>query len=68
MKMYTLSDKDMGIDCDYVAEGKSKEEVMKMAADHAMKVHKEEIDEKMKTMTKGEMDEMMMKAIKEENM
>ncbi len=31
--------KDVGVDCDFVARGKSEEEVLKKAAEHAKKDH-----------------------------
>jgi predicted small metal-binding protein len=31
--------KDIGIDCDFVARGKTEEEVLKKAAEHARKDH-----------------------------
>ena len=37
--MKTLKCKDVGVDCDFVASGKSEEEVMKKAAEHARKDH-----------------------------
>ena len=37
--MYTLACKDMGVDCPFVAEGATKEEVLKVSADHAMAEH-----------------------------
>jgi predicted small metal-binding protein len=35
--MKTLKCKDKGVDCDFVASGKSEEEVLKKAAEHARK-------------------------------
>jgi predicted small metal-binding protein len=37
--MKTLKCKDIGVDCDFVASGKSEEEVLKKAAEHARKDH-----------------------------
>ena len=31
--------RDLGVDCDFVASGKTKEEVLKKAAEHARKDH-----------------------------
>jgi predicted small metal-binding protein len=31
--------KDIGVDCDFVAQGKTEEEVLKKAAEHARKEH-----------------------------
>jgi len=36
----TLACKDMDIDCDYVARGESKEDLMEVAVKHAKEVHK----------------------------
>jgi len=38
--MYSLSCKDMGqADCDFVATGETKEEVLQKAGEHAMSAH-----------------------------
>ena len=34
-----LKCKDVGVDCDFVASGKTDEEVLKKAAEHARKAH-----------------------------
>ena len=65
MKMYTLSCKDMGIACDFVAKGDSKEEVMKMGNEHFMKEHPAEAKEWGAKYSKEEMKQMSMKKIKE---
>ena len=57
MKFMTLSCKDMGAACEYVAEGQSKEDVKKIMMDHAMTDHKEMMDK----MSDVEKDEMMKK-------
>ncbi len=57
---------DLGIDCQYVAEGKSEEEVMEMAKEHAMRAHPEEMKEKMDQYTEEELDDTMKEKIKEE--
>ncbi len=36
---YTLKCRDMGADCDYVAEGKTEEELMYKAAEHGRTAH-----------------------------
>ncbi len=36
---YTLKCRDMGADCDYVAEGKTEEEMMYKAAEHGRTAH-----------------------------
>lgn len=65
--MFTLSCKDMGVaTCSYVAKGKTKEEVMKMAGDHFMKAHPKEAKEAMKKYTKEEGMKMMEEKIMEE--
>ena len=52
--------------CNYMAKGKTKEDVMKMASEHGMKAHPKEAEEAMKKWTKEETMEMMGKNIKEE--
>jgi predicted small metal-binding protein len=37
--MKTLSCRDAGCDCDYVAKGETKEDVLRDAAQHGMKEH-----------------------------
>jgi len=64
--MKTLACKDMGVECDYVAEAETEEEVMGMSMEHAKKVHKEKMDEMMENMTMDEMKEEMRSKIKEE--
>ena len=39
LTMKTLSCKDAGCDCDYIAKGETEEDVMKDAAQHGMKEH-----------------------------
>ena len=34
-----LSCRESGLDCDYVAEGKTQDEVLKSISEHAVKVH-----------------------------
>ena len=65
--MYTLTCKDMGVGtCDYVAKGKTKEEVIRMLEEHAMKEHPKEIKDMMAQNTKEEVEDMMADKIKEE--
>jgi predicted small metal-binding protein len=45
--------KNLGLDCDFIAEGATKEEVMKMAMEHGNVVHAD----MMKDMTPGQMAE-----------
>jgi predicted small metal-binding protein len=37
--MYTISCRDVGRDCDCVIQGETEEEIMKNAAEHAVKGH-----------------------------
>ncbi|MGV8107140.1 MAG: DUF1059 domain-containing protein [Nitrososphaerota archaeon] len=37
--MYTVSCRDAGRDCDCIIEGETKEEILKNAAEHAVKEH-----------------------------
>ena len=37
--MYTISCRDVGRDCDCVVQGETEEEIMKNAAEHAVKDH-----------------------------
>ena len=37
--MYTISCRDVGRDCDCLAQGETEEELMKNAAEHAVKDH-----------------------------
>ena len=39
LTMKTLSCRDAGCDCDYIAKGETEEDVMKDAAQHGMKEH-----------------------------
>jgi predicted small metal-binding protein len=39
-KVYLISCRDAGIDCDFEARGTSSDEVMQLCADHAMRGHK----------------------------
>ena len=59
-----LKDKDMGMDCDFVARGNTDEEVMKKMKDHVMTVHKDEI--KKMNMSDQELEKMMMPNITED--
>jgi predicted small metal-binding protein len=43
--MKTLSCRDAGCDCDYVAKGETEEEVINDAADHGMKAHEKTQDD-----------------------
>ena len=37
--MLTVSCREVGVDCDYVAKGETEEEIMKDAGEHAVKDH-----------------------------
>ena len=37
--MFTLACKDMGMECDFVAEGATKEEALQKSEEHALDVH-----------------------------
>ena len=64
--MYTLACKDMGMaSCPFVAEGETKEDVLKMMGEHGMKNHYKEMQESMGKMTKEEIGKMMTGKIKE---
>ena len=68
MKTYTLSCKDMGVAaCDYVAVGETREEVVKMASEHGIKVHPKEMKEYMSKMSKDEMEQSMLDRVVEED-
>jgi predicted small metal-binding protein len=38
-KVYVISCRDVGVDCDFKAQGASAEEVMQQCADHAIREH-----------------------------
>ena len=38
-KVYFISCRDVGVDCDFKARGSSMEEVLQLCADHGMKEH-----------------------------
>ena len=62
--MYTLADKDFGIDCDMVSEGASVEEAVRKAKDHALAAHSDKVAEMMKTMTEEQMLEKMTRVVR----
>jgi predicted small metal-binding protein len=64
--MKTLACKDMGMDCPWVGKAETKEELMKMAKEHAMEAHKEYWDSTMSKMSDEEMMKMMEPMMKEE--
>lgn len=55
--MMKLSCKEMGVACDFVAEGRTSDEIKAKMMDHAMTEHKEMMDK----MSKEEKNEMMKK-------
>lgn len=69
MKLYTIKCSDMGVkECNFMAEGKTKEEAMKKLMEHGMEAHQKQMEQKMKQHTKQELDDMMMSKMKEEEM
>jgi predicted small metal-binding protein len=50
VELLTLICRETGLDCDYVIEGETEEEILSKGADHAIKVHgKQSIDRIKKT-------------------
>jgi predicted small metal-binding protein len=47
--MYTISCRDVGRDCDCVVQGETEEDIMKNAAEHAVKDHGYKEEEIMNT-------------------
>lgn len=62
--MKTLSCRDMGGDCNFVAQGNSNEEVVKMMMSHAMQAHPEKL-KSMGNVSPEEMNQMMMSKMKD---
>lgn len=56
--MKTFYCKDLGMTCDFVAQGETEEEILEKAATHGKEAHDVELDEERKEMVK--------KVIKEE--
>ncbi len=57
----TLACRDAGVDCDFVARGKTEEELMKVGAEHLKKMHNKDLSKysaeeiaKLKTLIKEE--------------
>ncbi len=44
-KMKTLSDRDLGIDCDFVARADTEDEVIKLATDHIREEHPDMLED-----------------------
>ena len=63
--MKTLSCKDMGVDCDFVAQGETADEVIKKASEHTQTAHADKIKEMTASMTSEEMNAAMMAAVKD---
>ncbi len=61
--MKTLSCRDLGTNCDFVATGESNEEVINKMMEHATKEHKNDTEEK--NMSNDDMKNMMLAKIKE---
>ena len=64
--MKILACRDMGVDCPFVAKGKTEEEVMKNSMEHAMNIHSDKVKQMMTTMTEDQMKAAMKSKIKEE--
>ena len=64
MEKYSLSCADMGVNCQFVAKSETKEEVIKMTKDHAMKAHPMEMKEMAKKHSEEEMKKMMEEKVK----
>ena len=64
--MKTVSCKDMGVTCDFVAKAETADAAVAMLSEHAMASHKEAVDEMAKTMTPDQMKEAMMAKVKDE--
>jgi predicted small metal-binding protein len=54
--MRTLSDKDLGIECDFIAEGETDEDVIQEMTDHIEEEHPDELD-RVETMMQGKIKE-----------
>lgn len=64
--MKTLSCKDLGDTCEFVAKGETEDEVVQKMKEHAMEHHKEKVDDMLKTMSEKEMEDMLRGKIREE--
>ena len=53
--MKTLACKDMGVECPFVAQADTDEEVINLARAHSMAEHADIVAERMKTMTPDQM-------------
>ncbi len=62
--MFKLACKDLGADCDFEAQGATKEEAMEMMMKHATEAHPEKMEE-MKDMPEAEVSAMMMGKMQE---
>ena len=63
--MKTISCKDMGVDCGYVAKGETAEEAVNKLNAHATKAHPEVVEEMSKKMSEKEMIDDMMSKVKD---
>ena len=63
--MKTLACKDAGVDCDFVAKADSEEEVLKIAMEHAQKVHPDKVAQMAEEMSNEEMTKELRSKIKE---
>lgn len=65
MKTYSLDCKDMGMKCDFVATGESRDEVMKQMNEHMNEAHPKEAEKMAEEMSPEQIDEQMMEKIQE---
>ncbi len=63
--MKTISCKDMGVDCGFVAKGETAEEVISKLNDHATKAHPEVVAEMSKKMSEEQMKTKMTSMVKD---
>lgn len=63
--MKTLACRDMGVECDHVAQGETMEEVMKAGMDHAMAEHGEVMQKMMAEMSTEDMNAKAMSMVKD---
>lgn len=64
--MKTLACKDLGAACSFVAKGNSNVEVIKIMSEHAQAAHADKMKEMSASMNQQQIQDMMVKAIKEE--
>lgn len=64
--MKTVSRKDMGVDCPWAGKAETIEGLAMKVKEHAMMDHKEYYEEKIKSMSDNEVEEMINPYVKEE--